>query len=97
MESELKDVLEELDIQKNQNNLLHDEIARLEQGLEHKKVFALTTYYSWRLSRYQMSEILSSLYMLSDSMPDYPLTHVTVSCIILMSLQISCFHINRKQ
>ncbi|KAK1416612.1 hypothetical protein QVD17_32403 [Tagetes erecta] len=39
LESEMKHVLEQLDFQKNQNNLMHEEIQRLQLGLEHNKQY----------------------------------------------------------
>ncbi|GKD75782.1 kinesin-like protein KIN-UC [Tanacetum coccineum] len=41
LESEMKNMLKELVFQKNQNNRMHDEITRLELGLEHNKQYQI--------------------------------------------------------
>lgn len=60
MESEMKNVLEELDYHKNKNNRMHDEIARLELGLEHNKVIAITTYFWYLISSFILLGLLNT-------------------------------------
>lgn len=41
LESEMKDLLMELNKQKEENNLMHDEITQLEMNLKNSKVFEI--------------------------------------------------------
>lgn len=46
LEAEMKDILMELNLQKDHSNSMHAEIARLEMSLSHSKVFK-TSFIGW--------------------------------------------------